>query len=124
MPSCVAAVCQEEMGIFDGRQRDGIMLGQRFISYFQIESSLLELAGVAESGVIASCQEGRPFLRVYLSLKETLTDPGEIEAYSEEVKEFLRQKFAFGFPITVHLREKLPMTRSGKILRSILRDWG
>lgn len=124
MGACSARVFQEEMGLIDGRQRDGVVLGQRFVSYFELESALLDYDGVAEAGVIADCVNAQdPFegqtIKVFLALDEH----AKAGFTPEGVIEFIRHRFAILAPITVRIREKLPMTRSGKILRTVLREW-
>lgn len=125
MGVCSIRVLQEEMGLIDGRQRDGLLLGQKFISYFQIESALLEYPGVAEAGVIADCvNEHDPgsgqILKVFLALD---SNESVESLLPERVIEFIRQRFAIMGPVRITLKDKLPMTRSGKILRSILNEW-
>lgn len=128
MGVCSLRVLQEEMGLIDGRQRDGISLGHQYISYFQIESALLEYPGVVEAGAVADCVDQKDpaagqFLKIFLALDENGQENSDYLALSERVTEYLRQKFAFMGPILVRVRDKLPMTRSGKISRSVLKEW-
>ncbi len=124
MGACSARVFQEEMGLINGRQRDGIVLGQRFISYFLVESALLEYPGVAEAGVTAECLTAQDpsagqRIKVFLALEESAKPGFALEV----VIEYIRQRFAILTPITIGIRDKLPMTRSGKIMRTVLREW-
>lgn len=124
MGACLARVFQEEMGIVDGRQRDGLVLGQRFISYFQVESALLDYPGVAEAGVVSECvnfhdPSGGQRIKVFLALE----DQAKSDFSLDGVVEFMQQRFAILAPIVVGIRDKLPMTRSGKILRTVLQEW-
>lgn len=124
MGTCYASVHNDEMGIFDGRQRDGIEINQKFISYFHIESALLDYPGVIEAGVVAACTENRQhILKVYLALEEPLASKEDIVVLCEKIQDFLCRHFNLDIPIVVQVHEKLPMTRSGKILRNVLREW-
>ncbi|WP_206812410.1 AMP-binding enzyme [Paradesulfitobacterium ferrireducens] len=132
MGTCMGAVLQDEMGQLDGRQRDGIMLEQ-YISYARIESALLEFPGVLEAGVISECRyRQQPLLKVFLALDEdevklirSRLDESRLSDFVREVQEYLREQFNFGIAlkIKVSVRDKLPMTRSGKILRNVLSEW-
>lgn len=125
MTTCVGAVLQDEMGQYDGRQRDGIML-DRFISYARIESALLEYPGVLEAGVVSECRyRQQPLLKVFLALEGDVVVTGESSEFIRGVQDYLRQKFNLGLAlaIKVSVRDKLPMTRSGKILRNVLSEW-
>lgn len=123
MGSCLAKARQEEMGILDGRLHDGIMLDHQFISYFRLESSLLEYPKVKEAGVIALCTDSQEtVLKIYLSLDEpTMTEDGT-RSYCLKVREFLQQRFNLTLPIIISFIDKLPMTRSGKISRTLLQE--
>lgn len=124
MEATCTFISKDELGIFDGRQRDGIEINQQFISYFRIESALLEFAGILEAGVIAACGENRQFvLKVHVALEEPLESREETVAFCEKIQDFLVQRFSLDIPIVVRIQEKLPMTRSGKILRNVLQNW-
>ena len=121
MGSCSALSRQEEMGFLDGRLRDGIMLDRQFISYFHLESALLEYPGIKEAGVIALCAHAQDtVLKVYLALDEPFDTEAATTSYCGEVHEFLSQRFNLTLPIVISIKEKLPMTRSGKIFRTLL----
>ena len=124
MGATCAFVSGDELGIFDGRQRDGIEINQQFISYIKIESALLELARIIEAGVIAACGEKNQFvLKVHVALEEPLASREETVAFCEKIQDFLAQRFSLDIPIVVRIQDKLPMTRSGKILRNVLQKW-
>ncbi len=124
MGSCFATTSHEEMGFLDGRLRDGIMLDRQFISYFHLESALLEYSGIKEAGVIALCKSTPQdtTLKVYLALDKPFLTEDETTSFCEEVFEFLTQRFNITLPIVVSIKDKLPMTRSGKISRTLLLD--
>ena len=122
MGNCFASL--QQMGMWDGSQREGFLTGQSFISYFQVESALLEYPRVLEAGVIAQCDSSQSqTLRVYLALDEEVESGEDLEQFSDKIVEFVRQHFSLGCPISVKVKEKLPMTRSGKILRTVLQEW-
>lgn len=114
----------QQMGILDGREREGIVVNNKLISYFQVESVLQNYPKVLEAGVIVKCSKGEnEILKVYLALEESFADDVDRERYCAEVESFIQEKFALKIPVNVLIREKLPMTRSGKILRSVLYDY-
>ncbi|HVJ50687.1 AMP-binding enzyme [Desulfitobacterium sp.] len=122
MGSSFAAL--QQMGMLDGSQREGFFTGQTFISYFQVESMLWEYPKVLEAGVIVlSDSTQKQTLHIYLALEENSMNEREINAFCSEVANFVRNQFVIGCSLRVQVREKLPMTRSGKILRTVLKDW-
>lgn len=122
MGNCFASLHQPER--VDGSQWDGFHTGQTYISYYQVESVLLEYPRVLEAGVIAHNDFVQSqTLSVYLALEEGLESEEEYHRFGNQVSEFVRQQFSLGCAICVKIREKLPMTRSGKILRTVLLEW-
>ncbi len=102
---------------------DGFQVGQMYVSYYQVESVLLEYPRVLEAGVIAQNDSFQSqTLSVYLALKERLESEEEYHRFCNQVSEFVREQFSLGCAICVKIREKLPMTRSGKILRTVLQE--
>lgn len=121
MGNCSAAL--QEPSLVDLSQWDGFHAGQVYVSYYQVESVLLEYPRVLEAGVIAQRDSVQSqTLSVYLALKERLENEEEYHRFCDQVSEFVRQQFSLGCAICVKIREKLPMTRSGKILRTVLQD--
>lgn len=122
MGNCFASL--QQMGMWDGSQREGFVIGKSFISYFQVESVLLEYPRVLEAGVIAECDSSQSqTLRVYLALEDDVASEEELQRFNDKVADFVRQQFSLICPISVKVKEKLPMTRSGKILRTVLQEW-
>lgn len=122
MGSSFAAL--QQMGMLDGSQREGFLIGQTFISYFQVESMLLEYPMVLEAGVIAlSDLHQKQILHIFLALEENGMNEQERYDFCSQVTDFIRSQLALGCPLQIQIREKLPMTRSGKILRTVLKDW-
>ncbi|AFV02851.1 MULTISPECIES: acyl-CoA synthetase [unclassified Dehalobacter] len=110
--------------ILNGRELDGLIVNDKFVSYYQVESALYNYPKVFEAGVIVNSQDGESvILKVYLALEDSFSAKEEREQYCLKVEQYIRNSFSFKMPIRVLIREKLPMTRSGKILRSVLRDY-
>jgi acetyl-CoA synthetase len=105
---------------FVGRADDVIKSSGHLIGPFEVESALLEHAGVAEAGVI-----GKPdpvageIVKAFVSLK-----PGyeASDALRRELLGFARQRLgAVVAPKEIAFLPTLPRTRSGKIMRRLLR---
>jgi acyl-coenzyme A synthetase/AMP-(fatty) acid ligase len=122
MGNCTAPLKEARLG--DQGQWDGFQTEEAYISYYQVESVLLEYPKVVEAGVIAQSDSNQgQTLSVYLALEEDLENEEEYRRYIREVDEFVRRQFSLCCLISVKIREKLPMTRSGKILRTVLQEW-
>lgn len=114
----------KESDLLYGRELEGLVDDDKFVSYYQVESALHNYPKVLEAGVIVSRQDRETqVLKVYLALEDSFTAIKEMEAYCSEVEGYIRKSFLIKVPIKVLIHEKLPMTRSGKILRSVLRDY-
>ena len=115
-------VRQDEEGYvwFVGRADDVIKSAGHLVSPFEVESALLEHPAVAEAGVI-----GKPepvignAVKAFVSLK-----PGHVpgEPLRAELLGFARTRLGPAVaPREVAFLENLPRTRSGKIMRRLLR---
>jgi len=115
----------KERDIWDGIFIDGFPAGKRTISYYQLESVLLEFPRVLEAGVVAKPddQTGNQILSIYLALKDCEINDQDFEQFTQEVISHIRERFSLQCPIDVKIKDKLPMTRSGKILRTVLQSW-
>ncbi|MGW1894309.1 acetate--CoA ligase [Streptomyces sp. NPDC002004] len=105
---------------FVGRSDDVITSAGHLISPFEVESALLEHPQVAEAGVI-----GRPdptvgaVVKAYVSLR-----PGAVgdDALRRELIAFARRKLGTALaPEEIAFDAHLPHTRSGKVMRRLLR---
>ncbi|UWG98004.1 hypothetical protein LPY66_04135 [Dehalobacter sp. DCM] len=106
------------------RELEGLVEEDNFVSYYQMESSLYNYPKVLGAGVIISRQDGEnPVLKVYLALEDSFLGKEDRETYCSEVESYIRKRFSLKAPIKVHIHEKLPMTRSGKVMRSVLRNY-
>ncbi|MBN1791477.1 MAG: acetate--CoA ligase [Bacteroidales bacterium] len=110
---------------FIGRDDDVINTGGHLVSPFEVESALLEHAAVGESAVVSKPDEiNMEVVKAFISLKPGYVPNKELEL---EIMNFIRKKLSsFAMPQEVEFVEKLPKTRSGKIMRRVLhaQEWG
>lgn len=107
---------------FQGRLDDVINASGERIGPFEIESKLVEHPAVAEAGVI-----GKPdpvhgeIIKAFITLKE-----GQIksDALLEEIREFITSELStHATPDEIAIVDTIPKTRSGKIMRRLLKSW-
>src|SRR5690606_3189650 len=107
---------------FQGRV-DGVITtsGER-IGPFEIEKKLLEHPAVAEAGVIGKPDRERgEVIKAFIALKPGYNGSLELE---EEIKRFIKKNLSSqAVPHEIEFRDKLPKTRSGKIIRRVLKTW-
>jgi acetyl-CoA synthetase len=105
---------------FIGRDDDVINTGGHLISPFEIESVLIEHPAVAESAVVAKPDEiYMEVVKAFISLKPGIDQSPGLEL---EIMNFIRKKLSpFAMPQEIEFLDKLPKTRSGKIMRRLLR---
>lgn len=107
---------------FQGRV-DGVITtsGER-VGPFEIEKKLLEHPAVAEAGVIGKPDRERgEVIKAFISLKPGYNGSSELE---EEIKRFIQKNLSRqAVPHEIEFRDKLPKTRSGKIIRRVLKTW-
>ena len=110
---------------FVGRDDDVINTGGHLVGPFEIESALLEHPLVAESAVV-----GKPdpvnmeVVKAFITLKPGTVPDKMLEL---EIMNFVRKKLsALAMPQEIEFVDSLPKTRSGKIMRRVLRakEWG
>lgn len=110
---------------FIGRDDDVINTGGHLVSPFEVESALLEHEAVAESAVVAKPDEvNMEVVKAFVTLNPGFTAGDELEL---QIMNFIRKKLsAFAMPQEVEYLDKLPKTRSGKIMRRLLhaQEWG
>ncbi len=120
-----ASIDEEGYFWFVGRDDDVINTGGHLVGPFEIESALLEHEAVAESAVV-----GKPdainmeVVKAFISLK-----PGfEVSDMTKlQIMNFIRKRLSsFAMPQEIEFVDSLPKTRSGKIMRRLLRarEWG
>tara|TARA_B100001123_G_C15302106_1_gene1021395 strand:- start:2211 stop:2639 length:429 start_codon:yes stop_codon:yes gene_type:complete len=105
---------------FVGRTDDVINTAGHLVGPFEVESALVEHPAVAEAGVI-----GKPdpiameIVKAFVSLKDGYVASDELR---RDINRFARQKLAAGVaPREIEFLDSLPKTRSGKIMRRLLK---
>ena len=105
---------------FIGRADDIIKTSGHMVGPFEVESALLEHPGVAEAGVI-----GKPdpligeLVKAFVSLKPGFEPSEELKL---DIIGFARQKLGSAVaPKEIEFNQNLPRTRSGKIMRRLLK---
>jgi acetyl-CoA synthetase len=110
---------------FVGRDDDVINTGGHLVGPFEIESALLEHPAVAESAAI-----GKPdpvnmeVVKAFVALKPGFAPSDDLDL---EIMNFIRKKLSpLAMPQEIEFVKSLPKTRSGKIMRRLLRaqEWG
>ncbi|MGI3199325.1 acetate--CoA ligase [Streptomyces sp. GLT-R25] len=105
---------------FVGRADDVIKSAGHLIGPFEVESALMEHAAVAEAGVI-----GRPdpvagnIVKAFVSLRPDVEATADLE---RELLAFARRRLGPAVaPREIAFDQNLPKTRSGKVMRRLLR---
>jgi acetyl-CoA synthetase len=105
---------------FVGRADDVINTAGHLVGPFEVESALIEHPAVAEAGVIGvPDQLAGEVIKAFVSLKDGYTQSEELRM---EIKNFARKKLAAAAsPREIDFLPGLPKTRSGKIMRRLLK---
>nr|CAJ71873.1 strongly similar to acetyl-CoA synthetase [Candidatus Kuenenia stuttgartiensis] len=105
---------------FVGRADDVINTSGHRVGPFEVESALLEHRAVAEAGVIGKPDPERgEIIKAFIALKEGFKPSSEL---GEEIKKFIKHHLAaHAYPREIEFCENLPKTRSGKIMRRLLK---
>jgi acetyl-CoA synthetase len=110
---------------FIGRDDDVINTGGHLVSPFEVESALLEYPSVGESAVVAKPDEvNMEVVKAFITLKPGFIPSKDLEL---EIMNFIRKKLSpMAMPQEIEFMDKLPRTRSGKIMRRLLhaKEWG
>lgn len=110
---------------FIGRDDDVINTGGHLVSPFEVESALLEHEAVAESAVVAKPDEvNMEVVKAFVVLNDgyVADDMQELQ-----IMNFIRKRLSpLAMPQEIEYLDKLPKTRSGKIMRRLLhaQEWG
>ena len=107
---------------FQGRVDDVIMTAGERVGPFEVESKLLEHPAVAEAGVIGKPDPVRgEIIKAFVALLDGYEATDELV---EEIRQFVKKGLsAHAAPREIEFRDKLPKTRSGKIMRRVLKAW-
>jgi acetyl-CoA synthetase len=104
-----------------GRVDDVLNVAGHRIGTMEVESALVEHPAVAEAAVVGKAHELKgQALAAFVTLREGFTQTSELR---EELRTFVGEKIgAIAKPDDILFSADLPKTRSGKIMRRLLRD--
>ncbi|PAD25790.1 acetate--CoA ligase [Niallia circulans] len=107
---------------FQGRVDDVIMTAGERVGPFEVESKLIEFPAVAEAGVIGKPDPIRgEIIKAFIALVNGYEQTDELK---EQIRLFVKTGLAaHAAPREIEFCEKLPKTRSGKIMRRVLKAW-
>jgi len=107
---------------FEGRVDDVINTSGERVGPFEVESKLVEHPAVAEAGVIGVPDPVRgEVIKAFITLREGYVESQEL---LDEIRNFVKTKLAaHAAPRLFEIRESIPKTRSGKIMRRVLKAW-
>jgi acetyl-CoA synthetase len=115
-------VTRDEDGYYyhQGRNDDLIKLGEKFIGPYEIEHVLSMHPAVAEAVAISiGSATGKASVKAFVTINRGFTPSARL---NHEIKTFVKANFPPELPLTdVVFIEELPKTRSGKLLRRVLR---
>ncbi|MBD1370931.1 acetate--CoA ligase [Hazenella sp. IB182357] len=107
---------------FQGRLDDVINTSGERVGPFEVESKLVEHPAVAEAGVIGKPDPIRgQIIKAFISLRQGYFESEELK---EEIQTYIKHGLAaHAVPREIEFKDKLPKTRSGKIMRRVLKSW-
>ncbi|AYB39034.1 acetate--CoA ligase [Brevibacillus laterosporus] len=107
---------------FQGRIDDVINTSGERVGPFEVESKLIEHPAVAEAGVIGKPDPVRgEVIKAFIALRDGY-EPSD--TLMDDIKRFVKEGLAaHAAPREIEFRDKLPKTRSGKIMRRVLKAW-
>ncbi|MBN2518021.1 MAG: acetate--CoA ligase [Candidatus Altiarchaeota archaeon] len=105
---------------FQGRIDDVIKTSGERVGPFEVESALVEHPAVAEAGVIGKPDAVRgEIIKAFITLRKGYVPSEELK---EEIRKFVKTHLAaHAAPREIEFIDKLPKTRSGKIMRRVLK---
>ncbi len=110
---------------FVGRDDDVINTGGHLVGPFEVESALLEHPAVAESAAVAKPDRvNMEVVKAFVALKPGFAPGDDLEL---EIMNHVRKRLSpLAMPQEIEFVASLPKTRSGKIMRRVLRaqEWG
>ena len=107
---------------FQGRADDVINTAGERVGPFEVESALISHPAVAEAGVIGKPDELRgQIVKAFVALRTGFSPSDDLK---KEIAAHVKQHLAgHAAPREIEFRDKLPKTRSGKIMRRVLKAW-
>lgn len=125
LPGDRSSIDNEGYFWFVGRDDDVINTGGHLVSPFEVESALLENEMVAESAVVSKPDDiNMEVVKAFVTLKPGFDANKDTEL---TIMNFIRKKLSpLAMPQEIEFVPTLPKTRSGKIMRRILKakEWG
>lgn len=105
---------------FMGRDDDVINTGGHLVGPFEIESALIEHPAVAESAAVAKPDPvNMEVVKAFITVKPNIKVDDDLEL---DIMNFIRKRLSpLAMPQEIEFVDSLPKTRSGKIVRRILR---
>jgi acetyl-CoA synthetase len=105
---------------FIGRADDVIKTSGERVGPFEVESALVEHPAIIEAGVIGKPDPLRgEIIKAFVTLQEGFKPS---EKLKEEIQIFIKKHLAgHAYPREIEFRDNLPKTRSGKIMRRMLK---
>ncbi|MDC3415243.1 acetate--CoA ligase [Terrihalobacillus insolitus] len=107
---------------FQGRLDDVINTSGERVGPFEVESKLIEHEAVAEAGVIGKPDPERgEIIKAFITLNEGYEATDEL---LEDIRVFVKTGLsAHAAPREIEIKDTIPKTRSGKIMRRLLKSW-
>ncbi|MBD1222279.1 acetate--CoA ligase [Virgibacillus halodenitrificans] len=107
---------------FQGRLDDVINTSGERVGPFEVESKLIEHPAVAEAGVIGKPHPERgEIIKAFITLNDGYEESDDL---LEEIRQFVKTGLsAHAAPREMEIRDSIPKTRSGKIMRRLLKSW-
>lgn len=107
---------------FVGRADDVINTAGHRVGPFEVESALIDHPAVVEAGVIGKPDKERgEIIKAFIVLAKNVTADDKL---IEDIKEFTKRNLAaHAYPREIEIKDSLPKTRSGKIMRRLLKAW-
>ncbi len=107
---------------FQGRIDDVINTSGERVGPFEVESKLVEHPAVAEAGVIGKPDPVRgEIIKAFIAVRAGYEPSEDLK---EEIRAFVKKGLAaHAAPREIEFKDKLPKTRSGKIMRRVLKAW-
>jgi len=107
---------------YQGRADDVIKTAGERVGPFEVESALVAHPAVAEAGVIGKPDAVRGhIIKAFVALRKGHQPSEQLK---EEIADFVKTTLAaHAAPREIAFVEKVPKTRSGKIMRRVLRAW-
>ncbi len=107
---------------YQGRVDDVIKTAGERVGPFEVESALVAHPAVAEAGVIGKPDAVRgQIIKAFVALRKGYQPSEQLQ---KEIADFVKTNLAaHAAPREIAFVEKVPKTRSGKIMRRVLRAW-